>query len=114
MGLDKDLLERGNREYGPNVCVFLPQQLNTFLVFPKDKGRELPLGVYKHNNGYRASINNPFTKKLVKKNFSNPDKAFQFYKETKVAYAKELAELYRDLIDPRAYSALSNFIVMPY
>lgn len=32
--LDKDILVAGNKVYGENTCVFVPQQLNMFLVAP--------------------------------------------------------------------------------
>lgn len=30
--LDKDLLIKGNKEYGPDACIFIPQALNVFLI----------------------------------------------------------------------------------
>lgn len=40
--LDKDILVRGNKEYGPSTCVFVSAQLNGFLV-EKVSG-DLPVG----------------------------------------------------------------------
>ena len=41
--LDKDLLVYNNKVYSPETCVFIPSNINTFLVYTK-KG-EYPLGV---------------------------------------------------------------------
>lgn len=50
--LDKDLLVRGNRVYGPSTCIFVPQDVNTFIVeSSKSRGKYL-MGVHlKRGNG---------------------------------------------------------------
>lgn len=63
--LDKDLLVTGNKIYGPDTCVFIPQALNNFLG---DCGRsrgKYPIGVslHKRTRTLRADCNNPFTHK---------------------------------------------------
>lgn len=45
--LDKDLLFEGNTIYSPETCVFIPQELNKFLL-EKTAQRELPFGVSYH------------------------------------------------------------------
>lgn len=50
--LDKDLLIYGNKVYGPETCVFVPQEINNFIV----KGRSassLPIGVSTYRDGVR-------------------------------------------------------------
>lgn len=43
--LDKDLLVEGNKVYGPDTCLFVPQRVNVLLI-KKEKCRgEWPLGV---------------------------------------------------------------------
>ena len=50
--LDKDLLVRGNRVYGPTTCIFVPPDVNTFMTeSTKSRGKYL-IGVHlKHENG---------------------------------------------------------------
>lgn len=44
--LDKDILVPGNREYGPNTCVFVPQEINKLLLMPTKQKEDGLYGVY--------------------------------------------------------------------
>ncbi len=46
MRLDKDLLVKGNKEYNPSTCVFVPNRVNTVLVDSGAVRGVYPLGVY--------------------------------------------------------------------
>ena len=55
--LDKDLFDTENKQYCPDMCYFVPRQLNTLFV---DSGRsrgDCPIGVCKNGNRYKAYIN---------------------------------------------------------
>lgn len=55
--LDKDLLIEGNKVYGPDTCVFVTRELNTFLTDKSSSGGEHLLGVYKNKSGsYVAQV----------------------------------------------------------
>lgn len=109
--LDKDLLEKGNREYHPDKCVFIPKEINSALKTKKRSRGDLPIGVTLFRDGrYVARLNDSFGKRHLGI-FSTPEEAFQAYKQAKEAYIKVLAEEYRDQIDPRAYDALMNYKV---
>lgn len=61
--LDKDIILKGNKIYGPEFCAFVPQNINKILCL-KSKKRQLPIGVSdkKHPKGsvkfdYSASLN---------------------------------------------------------
>ena len=43
--------------------------------------------------------------------YNTETEAFKAYKQTKENYLKELAEKWKDKIDPRAYHALINYTV---
>ena len=110
--LDKDILVKGNKLYSPDTCLFVPKEINTLLTHRrKDKGL-YPVGVsYKPRiNRYRAQISK-FKKVIHLGCFITPEEAFQAYKTAKEAYIKEVAEIYKDQIDPRVYEALMNYQV---
>ncbi|MCB5367030.1 hypothetical protein LIP24_10335 [Collinsella aerofaciens] len=111
MNLDKDILLKGNKCYGPNFCVFVPQQINKlFVKADKHRGSQ-PIGVYYHKtlNVYYASIN--VNGNYVRKSFSTEDAAFQFYKKTKEAHIQEVAEKYKGRIPDRLYKAMLTYRV---
>ena len=106
--LDKDILVKGNRVYNEDVCVFVPQEVN--LLFTKrDKSRgEYPIGVsfHKSRGMLTATLNNKYLGY-----FNTAEQAFQVYKTDKEAYIKEVANKWKDKIDPKVYEALMNYEV---
>ena len=106
--LDKDILVKGNRVYNEDVCVFVPQEVN--LLFTKrDKSRgEYPIGVsfHKSRGMLTATLNNKYLGY-----FNTAEQAFQVYKTAKEAYIKEVANKWKDKIDPKVYEALMNYEV---
>lgn len=109
--LDKDLLQKGNKQYHPDKCVFIPREINSFLRTRKKMRGNLPIGVSLSRPGsFMAMMNSGIAKKYLGI-FSTPEQAFQAYKHAKENHIKLLAEKYRDQIDPRAYEALMNYKV---
>lgn len=110
--LDKDLLVKGNRVYSENTCCFVPEVVNLLLANNKASRGHLPIGVTKTGeNKFRVRLNKG--KGLVKHvgYFSTPEEAFFAYKIEKEAYIKEVANNWKDRIDPRVYDALMNYEV---
>lgn len=108
--LDKDLLLKHNKIYSEDNCVFIPKNINVLLIKSNATRGALPLGVTFKDNKFRSrcSVNG---KEKHLGTFNTPELAFQAYKEFKEAHIKELAEKYKDTIDPRAYQALINYEV---
>lgn len=117
--LDKDLLfPKGNKLYYENNCCFLPFEINVFLM-------KQPLGKYgrgvhiikpslKSPNasiGYVSKLNKGTGNRLYLGFHTTKQGAFNAYKLAKESFAKELAEKWKDKIDPRAYEALMNYTV---
>lgn len=110
--LDKDLLFKNNKVYSPETCTLIPERVNGFLIgLSKSKG-EYPLGVSRKSksNKFQTSINLDSGRKYLGA-FDTPEEAFYVYKEAKEKYIKELANQYKDQIDPRAYNALMSWEV---
>lgn len=110
--LDKDLLAKGNREYRPDKCVFLPREVNAFLRTRKKSRGLLPIGVttLSGSSGYMALLSNK-KETIYLGTFPTPELAFQAYKVAKEQAIKDMANKWKDKIDPRAYDALMNYRV---
>mgnify|MGYP007124213904 CR=1 FL=1 len=55
--LDKDILVEGNKIYSPDTCCFVPHYLNSVLLDCGKARGDLPLGVTRNRNTYRAHCN---------------------------------------------------------
>ena len=109
--LDKDILVKGNKVYSEDACVFVPQEINNILTYKKSTNKGLSASVALQKSG-RYSVS--FRKDRITQNlgrFDTPEEAFQAYKQVKESYIKEVAEKWKDQIDPRVYEALMNWKV---
>jgi hypothetical protein len=112
--LDKDILVKGNKIYGPDTCCFVPQKINSLFLNRKAKRGELPIGIRK-----RISKNNIIYIAQITKNnihyfwdcFETIEKAFEKYKFEKEKYIKEVAEINKNNITTILYQALINYKV---
>lgn len=110
--LDKDILVKGNKIYSENTCCFVPQEINGLLINTMYKNREKTIGVCTNNNveGYYVSCKND-RGILLYEMFTTPEEAFLAYKQAKELHIKEVANKWKDQIDPRVYNALMNYTV---
>lgn len=110
--LDKDILQKGNREYHPDKCVFLPREINLFLRTRKKSRGAHPIGVTTNCkiDGFLAFLKKD-KKQVYLGTFPTPKLAFQAYKAAKEQAIKNMANKWKDQIDPRAYDALMNYQV---
>lgn len=110
--LDKDLLLAGNKVYSEDTCVFIPRNINTFLVSRRACRGKFPVGVYlSYSRYYVAMIHEGTGKQRYIGTYSTPELAFAAYKTAKETKAKELAIQYEGLVDPRVIVALNNYVV---
>lgn len=112
--LDKDLLSKDCKIYSEHTCVFVPPEINGFLLNGNSYRGDLPVGVVLDKGAkkprYRARLSK-YGKYHCYGSYSNPTDAFIAYKQAKEDFAKELAEKWKDQIDPRAYNALMKYQV---
>lgn len=120
--LDKDLLVKGNKVYSEDTCVFVPQRINLLLTKRDASRGECPIGVRKRNSKFLAECGagkngrRGLDGKWVRGQkhigcFDTQEEAFRAYKKFKEALIKEVANEYKDKLDPRAYQALLNYTV---
>lgn len=110
--LDKDALIKGNKIYGEDTCLFLPQEING-TIHNKDSCRgEYPIGVYWASKmGKFGSCVRFNGRNKALGYFDNEIDAFNAYKEAKEFRIKFLADKYRDELTDKAYNALMNYTV---
>ena len=84
--LDKDLLIRNNKVYGPNTCIFITQELNLFLTLRDSCRGNLPLGVTLHKGRFRSQINNGKSHKYLGR-FNTPEEAHRTWQKAKLEQA---------------------------
>ena len=108
--LDKDILVKGNKVYGPETCCFVPSEINEMFTHTNKKLRK----------GYVIVKNNKFYvrvyqggKYLRGKVFEDENDALKFYKDTKEYNIKNIATKYfqEHKINEIVYNALMNYQV---
>jgi len=111
--LDKDILVKGNKVYSEDVCVFVPQRINSIIIKNELSRGGFPIGVdlYKRTNKYRsaATVGKGTQKHLGY--YDTPHEAFVAYKTYKEQFIKEVANEYKEQLDSRVYLALIRYTV---
>ena len=114
MALDKDILVRGNKVYGPNTCRLVPQRVNSLLVDCKAARGTYPVGVSfnKRKNKYQSKCSNG-SKSNSLGYYETIEEAFATYKTYKESLIKTVAEDYysQNLITSDVRFALVNWTI---
>ena len=108
--LDKDILSKGNKIYSEDTCVFVPNEINCLTINTESKRGIYPVGVsYNENTRNYSTYMSAYSKLKYLGRYNTPEQAFLAYKIAKESYIKEVAEKWRDKIDPRVYDALMKW-----
>lgn len=110
MALDKDLLSEGKAIYSAETCVLLPQDVNTAITDTKSRRGQYPVGVTRKDTLFYASISRGGLRTHLG-SYETAEEAFFAYKAAKEAHVQDLADRYKDVLEPRAYKALYEFTV---
>lgn len=102
--IDKDLLSYGSKEYGPNTCCFLPNDINMALQRRRVNSNNY-VGVTKKNGKYAAQMNYK-GRKVYLGTYNNEKVAAYNYECAKRDFIAELAEQYRYDICEEAYNRM--------
>lgn len=114
--VDKDILVKGNRVYGPDTCVLVPLSLNCIFVRNDSLRGDLPIGVFYQDDcrlKYEAVIRK-YSKQYSLGHFATPEEAFAAYKEAKEQHIKEVAEDFKQRypkFPQKLYEAMCNYKV---
>lgn len=109
--LDKDILVRDNKEYGPDTCAFVPYDLNCLLTSRKlARGKDL-VGVFQRsdNHMFIAQCQDGSGKQVYLGQYKTAEEGFFIYKDFKESVIKERAEKWKSQISPFVYEALINW-----
>ena len=116
LNLDKDILNKNNKEYSLENCVLVPNYVNSLFIKRDASRGEYPIGVYynKRDKKYQAQCNiNGKLKSLGL--FSTPEQAFNAYKIAKEEEVKRIANecVFKGYVDKdsRLYKAMIEYKV---
>jgi hypothetical protein len=110
--LDKDLLVKGNKVYGPDACCFVPGELNTLLTKMNIKrDSNLPTGVRETDGRFESqiTINN---KTVSLGTYDTVEEASKRYKSEKQLRVQNLATKWKNYIDIKLYNVLMDIEIL--
>ena len=107
--LDKDILIKGNKKFGPDTCCFVPLEING-LFNKRDSCRgKYPIGVVRSRKKFMAQIS--IYGKIRLGLFFTPEEAFQCYKKAKEQHIKNMADKWKNQLKLEVYQALYDYVV---
>ena len=89
--LDKDIRIVGNKQYGPDACLFVTQKINCLFNTQRNRKGEYPVGVAKHNNKFRVTVSQ-YKKTQYVGLYATIDEAAVAYRNAKAAVIVEHAQ----------------------
>lgn len=112
--LDKDVLQKNNKIYSPDTCVFVPRAINAALIRNKSERGLWPIGVTmskKVTPRFHASCADLDNKTVSLGTYDTPTEAFLAYKTFKEYVIKSLASRFKEELSEVAYKALMDYSV---
>lgn len=105
--IDKDLLVPGNKLYSPETCLFVPNDLNSFVISRDAKRGPCPIGsTFDHKYGlYKTSISIGKGKKFHLGRHKTAEEAYAAWLDAKLKLAERFKPVC-DEIHPQLYDSL--------
>lgn len=112
MHLDKDILNKGNKVYGPETCVFVPEYINSLFTKRQNHRGKYPIGVHytSRGNKYISQLSSS-GERIYLGRYNTPEEAFEVYKEYKENEIKRVVDRFKDKIPKELYSAMYDYRV---
>ena len=114
INLDKDILVKGNKLYGPDTCILVPRRVNNLLLKSDAIRGKYPMGVhyYPRNKKYGAVEGSRQNQRFLGL-CDTIEEAFMKYKIAKEQRIKDVAkeEYEKGNITKKCYDALMNYTV---
>jgi hypothetical protein len=104
--LDKDILIKGNKKYGPDTCCFVPNEINMLFNTQNSSRGNLLIGAYKSGDKFTSYLGRTYLG-----SFFTENQAFQAYKSAKEKHMKEIANIWKDKIKLNIYDTIYNYNV---
>jgi hypothetical protein len=98
--LDKDIKQKNNTVYSPEMCLLVPQRIN-MIFMSKYNPSGLPNGIRKNKNSYTSLYNG---KEIDR--FKTLEEAIEAHDKAKRIHIKQIAEEYKSIIPTKVYKAL--------
>ncbi len=120
MEIDKDIIQKGNKIYSPQTCVFVPTCINSLFIKCNATRGDLPVGVsINKRSDYRKyqvhcqifQLDSATSKHTGIGCFPTINQAFIAYKITKEANIKLVANYYKEQIPNELYDAMMTYEV---
>ena len=108
--LDKDVINYGNKNYGPKQCVFVPPMVNNFVLDSAAARGQWPIGVSwdSRRNAFSSNCRNPISGKLEFLGcFPSAEEAHEKWRVRKMQLIPILCEKFLEM-DSRVEAALIN------
>lgn len=111
--LDKDLLVKGNKIYSPETCCFVPPEINCLFGKVTSRRGKYPIGVSKSGKMFHAqiSLGREFGS-ISLGYYHTPKEAFIAYKIAKEKRIKQVADKWRDRINPELYRIMYEYKIL--
>ena len=108
--LDKDIINPGNKIYGPETCCFVSQSINKLLCNSEGSRGDYPIGVSLHKSSgkFRAMVRINGKQKYLGL-FDTPEQASAAYLKAKSAHILEIAQKQSD---PRVKNGLIKHVAI--
>lgn len=105
--VDKDILVKGNKTYGPDKCCIVPETLN--VIAKGHKAETNPYPGVKPRHGKYSVCTSFYGKNTYLGTRDTLEEAIHLYNTEKTKYVRELADSYGDNISPDVYNALLHY-----